>query len=75
MFGQKKCVLAVLGFALALGHLVIGQTQASDLDQRLPHNGNAVLILDVAKLLQTPLAKTESWQTKMMSGYAEHYRV
>jgi len=45
--------------------------EATSVAQRLPRTGNALITLDVAKLLDSPLAKAESWQSKLMSGYAD----
>src|SRR5438132_14370393 len=60
----------IVGFAV-LALTTIARADVAALAERLPHNGNAVMTLDVAKLLDTPLAKSESWQSKLMSGYAD----
>src|SRR5689334_10737060 len=62
---------SVLAIVMLFNAIMSVRAGGSELDQRLPRNGNAVLTLDVAKLLDTPLAKTESWQSKLMSGYAD----
>ena len=38
---------------------------------RLPANANAVMRVEVAKLLASPMAKELDWQAKLMKGYAD----
>lgn len=45
--------------------------QSPALATRLPQGANAVMTIDVAKLLQSPLAKQQQLQSKLMSGYAD----
>src|SRR3954453_19249554 len=58
--------------AMVLLSVSVGRgAAAGELEQRLPHRGNAVMTVDIVKLLDTPLAKTEGWQSKLISGYAD----
>jgi hypothetical protein len=71
MFGQTNHRWISLG-CLLLGCIGLARAgAAAELAKRLPTNGNAVLFMDVTALLDSPLAKTEGWQQKLMSGYAD----
>lgn len=38
---------------------------------KLPANANAIMRVEVAKLLASPMAKEQGWQAKLMKGYAD----
>jgi hypothetical protein len=46
-------------------------SMAQDSVVKLPGNANAMLTVEVAKLLNSPLGKQLSWQSKLIKGYAE----
>src|SRR6476659_4453262 len=47
------------------------RAQSSDLASRLPQNVNAVMTIDVNKLLQSQMGKEQALQSKLLSGYAD----
>lgn len=57
-------VVTVLGSQLALA-------DATSLANRLPRTCNTVMVIDVGAVLSSELASKESWQSKLMSGYAD----
>ena len=60
--------------AVLLGLLlpsVPAPAQTGSLADRLPKGANAVMIVDVEKLIQSPVGKELELQSKLMSGYAD----
>src|SRR5690349_17482827 len=47
---------------------IAGPVFGADLSDRVPEMANVVMVLDVKKMLDTPLARTEAWQSKLTSG-------
>src|SRR4051812_14894723 len=71
MLGSIKRPPIIVGICAVLISFTAARSQAGELEKRLPQNGNAILLIDVVKLLDSPLGKAESWQSKMISGYAD----
>lgn len=60
--------------ALTLAFFAFAQTAAAQMDklaERLPSGGNAVMTIDVARLIESPLGKQLQLQSKLISGYAD----
>src|SRR4051794_29526717 len=61
-------VMASLWVLIATG---TSPAQSSNLASRLPQNVNAVMTIDVTKLLQSQMGKEQALQSKLLSGYAD----
>jgi hypothetical protein len=71
MLGQTNRQGIMAGICAVLTSFAAVRARGGELEKRLPQNGNAILIIDVTKLLDSPLGKAEGWQSKMISGYAD----
>src|SRR5688572_1253206 len=61
-------LIAVSSFLAA--SQVIAQS-ASNPPPRLPAEANVVMKIEVAKMLESPMAKELGWQSKLIKGYAD----
>jgi hypothetical protein len=67
----SRTVCAALAAMLVLIPGAPAQAQLGPLSARLPAGSNAVMAVDVAKLLQSPMAKEQELQSKLIAGYAD----
>jgi hypothetical protein len=51
--------------------LLVTSVQAADAPPRLPANANVIMKVELAKMLESPLAKEMQWQAKLSKGYAD----
>src|SRR4051812_1198032 len=66
------CGTMVALIALPLAHVTVarGQTPADSPAARLPAEANAVMVIDVARLVDSPWGKQNNLRAKLASGYA-----
>src|SRR5215213_2390544 len=60
--------------AIAIGMIVISnraRAQSAPLTARLPQDANAVMSINVTKILQSPFGQKQALQSKLISGYAD----
>jgi hypothetical protein len=62
----------LLAFALLLGAAAVcGAAEMKQLLSRLPGEANAIAVLDVERMLKTPMAQKEGWKEKISSAYGK----
>src|SRR4029079_6705106 len=67
---KKLCFAAAILGLLLPSVAALAETAAS-LAARLPKSANAIMIVDVEKLIQSPVGKEQGLQSKFQSGYAD----